>query len=69
MPKCNRVTELGLGEFERSVAKVFEREGYGYEGLMALPVGTVESIYTKLQAGDLTFARAVGELLQAYRVL
>jgi DNA-binding Lrp family transcriptional regulator len=65
----NELADLGLGEFERRVAKVFEREGYGYEGLMALPVGTVESIYIKLQAGKLTFGRAVGELLHTYRAL
>lgn len=57
--------EMDLGEFERRIVKVFEREGLGYEGLMNLPVGQVEEAYERIAADDLSFSQAVGRLLKA----
>ncbi|MGR3634604.1 MAG: hypothetical protein ACU0BK_01605 [Shimia sp.] len=61
--------EMGLGEFERRIAKVFEREGYGYEGLMALQVKDLEQSYDLMAAGELSFPEAVGQLLKKFRAL
>ena len=55
------------GEFERRVAKVFEREGYGYVGLMMLPSGKMEQVFDAYQNGAKTFGQSVGELLAAYK--
>ncbi len=61
--------EIGFWEFERRTAKVFEREGYGYEGLMALQVKDLEQSYDLMTAGDLSFPEAVGQLLKKFRAL
>lgn len=61
--------EMGLGEFERRVVKVFEKEGYGYEGLMALPAQDVELAYGRMVVGEMSFSNALGELLEKYRSL
>ncbi|WP_146184031.1 helix-turn-helix domain-containing protein [Aliiroseovarius pelagivivens] len=60
-------TEMDLGEFEKRVVKVFEREGYGYEGLLSLPATEIEVIYGEMTKGVLSFSNAVGRLLKKYR--
>lgn len=59
--------EMGLGEFERRVVKVFEREGFGYEGLLSLPSNEIEVAYVEMTKGVLSFSNAVGRLLENYR--
>jgi len=61
--------EIGLGEFERRVVKVFEKEGYGYEGLMSVPAEELELVYCRMVQGDLSFSAALGQLLSKYRSL
>ena len=61
--------EMNLGEFERRIAKVFERAGLGYEDLVRLPVGEFERAYEQMKTGELTFARTVDLLLEAGREL
>ena len=61
--------EMSLGQFEQRVAKVFVREGYGYEGLVALSADSVEDAHTRLIAGEQSFSQAVGLLLKGYRDL
>lgn len=58
---------MGLGEFERRVVKVFEREGYGYEELMAVPAQDVEQAYGQMADGCITFSDAVKRLLKTYK--
>ncbi|WIY24508.1 helix-turn-helix domain-containing protein [Parasedimentitalea psychrophila] len=59
--------DIDLGEFERRIVKVFEREGYGYEGLLMLPADEMEHVFQRLCSGHLSFGEAVGELLDSYR--
>lgn len=59
--------DIDLGEFERRAVKVFEREGYGYEGLLMLPAGELEQVFERLYDGHLSFGEAVGELLDSHR--
>jgi len=59
--------DIDAGEFERRVVKVFEREGYGYEGLLMLPADELEQVFERLCSGHLSFSEAVGELLGSYR--
>jgi DNA-binding Lrp family transcriptional regulator len=61
--------EMDLGQFEKRVAKVFEKEGFGYEGLLSLPTGDLEEAFARMAAGDLGFAGAVGQLLDKYKAL
>ena len=61
--------EIDLGQFEQWVAKVFEKEGLGYEGLLSLPTGDLEEAFARMAAGDLGFSRAVGQLLDKYKAL
>ena len=64
-----RVTiEFSLGEFEQRIAKVFEREGYGYEGLLTLPAAEMETVFGKLRSGSISFNQAAGKMLDRYRV-
>ena len=56
-----------LGEFERRAAKVFEKEGFGYEGLVDLQTGEMERVFELMKDGELSFSKAIGELLQIYR--
>lgn len=63
----NSSNEMSLGQFEQRIVKVFEREGYGYVGLMALPAQDMELVYGQMATGELTFSGAVGRLLQTYR--
>jgi hypothetical protein len=58
---------MDLGQFEQRVVKVFEREGYGYEGLSALPAQDVELAHGLMVTGELTFSGAVARLLKTYR--
>ncbi|WP_298566802.1 helix-turn-helix domain-containing protein [uncultured Aliiroseovarius sp.] len=60
-------TEMDLGEFEKRVVKVFEREGYGYEGLLSLPATEIEAAHGEITKGVLSFSNAVGRLLKKYR--
>ncbi len=60
--------EFGLGDFEQRLAKVFEREGYGYEGLLTLPAAEMETVFGKLRSGSISFNQAAGEMLDRYRV-
>ncbi|OUS33606.1 hypothetical protein A9Q94_18775 [Rhodobacterales bacterium 56_14_T64] len=59
--------DIDAGEFERRVVKVFEREGYGYEGLLMLSAGELEEVFERLCGGHLSFGVAVKELLDSYR--
>ncbi|WP_294227192.1 helix-turn-helix domain-containing protein [uncultured Shimia sp.] len=59
--------EMDLGQFEQRVVKVFEREGYGYEGLLALPAQDAELAHGLMVTGELTFSGAVARLLKRYR--
>lgn len=59
--------DFGLGEFERRAAKIFEREGFGYEGLISLPNGKMERVFNLMKQGECSFSKAVAELLQTYR--
>lgn len=61
--------EMDLGQFERRVAKVFENEGSGYEGLLSLPTGDLEEAYARMIAGNSTFSGAVGQLLEKHNAL
>lgn len=63
------LVEIDLGQFEQRVAKVFEKEGLGYEGLLSLPTGDVEKAYARMAAGDFGFSGAVGQLLDKYKAL
>lgn len=58
---------IDCGEFERKVVKVFEREGYGYEGLLMLPTGQLEQTFEELKSGAKSFNQAIESLLNAYR--
>lgn len=62
-------SEMGMGEFERNLARAFDRKGYGYQGLLELPVGTVEQAYADLEGGKLSFTQVVDDLLDQYRRL
>jgi hypothetical protein len=57
------------GQFEQRVARVFEKQGYGYVGLMSLPAEDLAGAYARMATGDLTFSDAVGQLLEKYRSL
>ena len=59
--------QIDAGEFERRVVKVFERSGYGYEGLLMLPAGKLEQVFEIYRDGTLSFGQSVGDLLDAYR--
>lgn len=59
--------QIGLGEFERRAVKVFERNGYGYEGLMILPAGKLEQVFEFYRDGTRSFGQSIGDLLDAYR--
>lgn len=61
--------EMTAGQFENRAAKVFEKEGYGYEGLVALPADEVELAFNRMVSGELSFSRAVGSLLNKFRSL
>ncbi|MDA5095797.1 hypothetical protein O2N63_17030 [Aliiroseovarius sp. KMU-50] len=61
------VSDMGLGEFERRVVKVFEKEGFGYSGLLMLPNGALEQVHADLVSGCKTFSQALEELLTTYR--
>ncbi|WP_425660511.1 hypothetical protein [Roseobacter sp. EG26] len=61
----NSGKQVTLADFERRVAKVFEREGLGYEKLINLSTGEVEHTYKQVIADELTFSQAVGRLLKA----
>lgn len=61
--------EMGLGDFEKRVAKVFERKGYGYTGLMELSAREMERVHGQMLVGELSFAEAVGNLLETFRLL
>ena len=61
--------EIGLGDFEKRIAKVFEREGYGYIGLMELPAREMERVHERMVVGELSFAEAVGSLVETFRLL
>ncbi|MDM8165575.1 MAG: hypothetical protein QUV18_06490 [Roseovarius sp.] len=60
---------MALGEFERRVVKVFERKGFGYMGLMKLPARELELAHSQMLAGELSFSKAVGRLLETYESL
>lgn len=47
--------------------KVFEREGYGYEGLLMLPTDELEHVFERYSGGHFSFGDAVGGLLESYR--
>ncbi|MDU8929673.1 helix-turn-helix domain-containing protein [Alisedimentitalea sp. MJ-SS2] len=59
--------DVSEGDFERRVAKVFERQGYGYEGLLELEPGFITSTYEAFCRRELDFNSAITQLLKAYR--
>jgi len=59
--------KIDLWEFEKRTVKVFERNGYGYEGLVRLPVGSLEQAFESYRDDVRTFGQSVGDLLDAYR--
>lgn len=61
--------EIGQGEFESRIAKVFEKQGYGYVGLLELSDTCIEKVYLRFVHGEITFPKAVGLLLDQYRAL
>lgn len=69
---CNNASSpkpinFGLGDFEQRLAKVFAREGYGYEGLMEVPASEMEAVFNQMCCGDVSFGQAVGAMLETYR--
>ncbi|MEL7803202.1 helix-turn-helix domain-containing protein [Sulfitobacter pontiacus] len=60
------VRQIDLGEFERRAVKVFERKGYGYEGLLMIPAGKFEQTFESYRDGIKSFGQSIGDLLDAY---
>lgn len=58
--------QIDLGEFERRIVKVFERKGYGYEGLLMLRAGKLEQSFVSYRDGIRSFGQSIGDLLDAY---
>jgi len=69
--RTEKITSSGidLGEFERRVVKVFERKGFGYKGLVSLPVGCLEQAFVSYDKGITSFGQSISGLLAAYRSL
>lgn len=60
--------QVDLGEFERRAVKVFELNGYGYEGLLTLPAEKLAQVFESYRDGVRSFGQSIGDLLDAYRV-
>jgi DNA-binding Lrp family transcriptional regulator len=60
------VRQIDLGEFERRAVKVFERKGYGYEGLLMIPAEKLEQTFVSYRDGIKSFGQSIGDLLDAY---
>lgn len=59
---------VGLGDFEKRVAKVFEQQGYGYEGFAThVLAADLEHAHKQFVTHALTFSQAVGPLLRTYK--
>lgn len=59
--------EMGLAEFEKRVAKVFERGGFGYVGLLELPAQYLEDAHAQMKSGEISFSNAASQLLDEFR--
>lgn len=60
---AKRHAEISYSEFERRIAKVFERKGFGYVALIGLPDGVVEEAYQTFSRDEKSFSATVGDLL------